>query len=201
MRNTKWMAFLLLVLVILSGCQEGNISLKTSDIDSIKTWFAEYAPDYKIVDIQNYGDEEYILLTTFTPPGEEEHYTMVRTYIINGNGDNYIVDALKDAYGAGSAGFTVELLGVENITIIFGDIGSAMYDFETDTMKEVVFSEVIVELDNGEEKNIFVENNEPYIGIMEADAEVVDIIYKTENGDIHYSDYYSESLDSSPDNV
>lgn len=199
MRYTRRVASLLVLffLIFLPGCQEKNASTELSDIDSIKNWFAQYASDYEIVDIQDSGNGKYILLTTFTPPGEVENYTMVRIYIISKNEDSYTVDALKDAYRAESAGFTAEVLGIENMTIIFGDIGSAVYDFKTDTMKEACFSEAIAELENGEEKNIFIENNRPYIGIIAENIDVVDIIYKTDNGDIYYSDYYSEPLDSS----
>lgn len=199
MRNAKLTVVFILLLTLLSGCQNGDISEKTSDIDEVKTWFSGYAPDYEIVDIQTCENGKYVLLTTFTPPGETEHYTMVRTYIVNEGGNNYTVDAMKDTYVAGSAGFSAELLGIEDAVVVFGDIGNSLYDFRIDTVREVRISEVIVKLENGEEKSIFVENNRPYIGIVDKDAEIADIIFKTDIGDIHFSDYFSEPLDRGPD--
>lgn len=201
MRDVKVAAVFLVLLILLSGCQNGDKPGKTSDIDDVKTWFEGYASDYEIVDVQTHESGKYILLTTFTPPGETEHYTMVRAYVVRKDKNSYAVDAIKDAYEAGSVGFSAELLGVEDVAVIFGDIGNSLYDFKTDTVQEVSFTEVVVKTSDGEEKTISVTNDKPYIGIIGVDTEITDIIFKTDIGDINFSDYYSEPLDFSPDNT
>ena len=106
MSAVKVAAVFLVLLILLSGCQNGDKPGKTSDIDDVKTWFEGYASDYEIVDVQTHESGKYILLTTFTPPGETEHYTMVRAYVVRKDKNSYAVDAIKDAYEAGSVGFS-----------------------------------------------------------------------------------------------
>lgn len=198
--QTMWkITFVLLGLLTLAGCQANCVTEKANgEPDEVKNWLIAEEPNYDIVDVNCVEDGVYVLLTTFTPPGVEDYYTMIRAYIVVADDDSYTIKELEDAHGAGGAGFSAELLGADDVTVLFGDIGSAAYDFGTDAMRDVSFTEVVVKLSDWKEFAIPVENDAPYIVIMDAGVEVSDIVYKTEDGDILYSDYYSEPLDASP---
>lgn len=196
MDKVKRIMILILFLMALTGCRKESISNKVPDLDEALTWFVKYESDYNVLDIQSYDEGKYILLTVFVPAGVED-YTMVRVYVINEVEGNYRIEALKDAYRAGGAGFTAELLTLEDMAILFGDIGDTIYNFDIDAIENIDFYEVTVEMSDGGEVLIPVEKNSPYICIMDVDVEVVDVVYKAENGEIRYSDYYSGPLDGS----
>lgn len=199
MQMMKKISLLFLTLLFLAGCQTNHVADNTaSDVNGVKDWFAAEEPNYDIVDINAVKDGVYILLTTFTPPGvAEDSYTMVRAYVVSISDDGYGIETLEDAYGPGSIGFSAELLSTDEVTVLFGDLGSAVYDFTADAIKNVSFSEVIAKLSDGEEISTPVKNNTPYIIVMDAGIEISDVIFRTENEDILYSDCYNESLEES----
>ena len=198
MKFMKKLSLLVLALLFLVGCQAKPAADGTdSAADAVREWFTAEEPNYDIVSIDTIKDGEYVLLTTFTPPGVEEGYTMVRAYIVGANGKGYTVKELEDAYGPGSIGFSAEVLNTEDATVLFGDIGSSVYDFTADAIKNVSFSEVIAKLPDGEEISTPVKNNTPYIIVMDAGIEITDAIFRTENEDILYSNCYNKSLEES----
>ena len=155
MKFMKKLSLLVLALLFLVGCQAKPAADGTdSAADAVREWFAAEEPNYDIVSIDTIKDGEYVLLTTFTPPGVEEGYTMVRAYIVGANGEGYTVKELEDAYGPGSIGFSAEVLNTEDATVLFGDIGSSVYDPTTDTRRDVTFTEVTVKLADGEEVSV-----------------------------------------------
>lgn len=195
----KKFSLLFLTLLFFVGCEANHVADNVdSDVNAVKEWFATEEPNYDIVDINTVKDGVYTLLTTFTPPGVvEDSYTMVRAYVVSIGGDDYIIETLKDAYGSGSIGFSAELLKTDEVTVLFGDLGSAVYDFTTDEIKNISFSEVIVKLSDGEEISTLAKNNTPYIIVMDAEIGISDVIFRTENEDILYSDCYDKSLEES----
>lgn len=86
---------------------------------------------------------------------------MVRAYIVAAEGEGYTIEALGDAYGPGSIGFSAEVLSTEEATVLFGDIGSSLYDPTTDTRRDVTFTDVAAKLADGREVSISVQNNAP----------------------------------------
>lgn len=197
MNRSAFILCITILFLILLGCrQNGTSDITYSEqmkLENAQAWFNNFEVDYDVCAIQQNGND-FVLLTTFEPPGVDGLYTMVRLYIIEENGDSYVVKELKDAYAAGSAGFSAELLHTSDMTILFGDIGFAVYDFKIDGMREVTFTEAIVELSDGNTFTIPLKNNSPYMIILEESVIVTDITYKTNSGDIRYSEYFAEGL-------
>lgn len=197
MNKTAFILCITLLFLILLGCgQEGTSDITYSNqakLENVQTWFNNFEVNYDVFTIQQ-KDSDFVLLTTFEPPGVDGLYTMVRVYVTEENGDSYIVKELKDAHVAGCAGFSAELLCTSDMTILFGNIGCAVYDFETDGMKEVTFTEATIELFDSSTSTVPLKNNSPYMIILPEDAIVTDIIFKTSNGDVRYSKYFSEGL-------
>ncbi|MBQ5642605.1 MAG: hypothetical protein IIV13_02465 [Bacteroidaceae bacterium] len=180
---------LLCALLILPGCTTAPTPIEAAPTNKIETWFLEQNTGYSIVEIISIADGSYALLATFTPPGVENDYTMIRSYIIQGHENEYEFETMKDAYAAGGAGFSVELLNTEDATILFGDIGSAVYDFGMDGLKDVVFTELIVS-SGDQDVRVPIKNHTPYLCALDPSAEISELTYKTETEDVHYSDYY-----------
>ena len=198
MKTMKNMALLALAVLLLAGCQAKPAADDTdSGGDAVRAWFTAEEPNYDLVRIAPVKDGAYVLLTTFTPPGVEEGYTMVRAYIVTADGDGYTVDALEDAYGPGSIGFSAEVLATEEVTVLFGDIGSAVYDPATDTRRDVAFTEVTAKLADGEEVSAPIQNDAPYLLLLDAGTEVSDAAFRTEDGEFLYSACYGRGLESS----
>ena len=194
MKTMKKLPFFVLALLFLMGCQAKSATDDTDSDDAVREWFAAEEPNYDIVSIDTIKDGEYVLLTTFTPPGVEEGYTMVRAYIVGANGEGYTVKELEDAYGPGSIGFSAEVLNTEDATVLFGDIGSSAYDPTTDTRRDVTFTEVTVKLADGEEVSASIQNDAPYLLLLDAGTEVSDAAFHTKDGEFLYSDCYGEPL-------
>ena len=194
MKTMKKLPFFVLALLFLMGCQAKSATDDTDSDDAVREWFAAEEPNYDIVSIDTIKDGEYVLLTTFTPPGVEEGYTMVRTYIVGTDGEGYTVETLEDAYGLGSIGFSAEVLNTEDATVLFGDIGSSAYDPTTDTRRDVTFTEVTVKLADGEEVSASIQNDAPYLLLLDAGTEVSDAAFHTKDGEFLYSDCYGEPL-------
>lgn len=199
--QTMWkITLVLLGLLTLAGCQANDAAEKANEeADEVKNWLMAEEPNYDIVDVIYVKDGLYVLLTTFTKPGVD-HYTILQVYIVAADDGSYAIKGSEGTYGADGTGFSAELLGTDDVTVLFGHIGGAVYDFEIDGMRDVSFTEVVVKLSDGKEVAVPVENHAPYIVIMDAGVEVSDIVYKTEDGDILYSYYYSEPLDASSSN-
>ena len=196
MQLMKKLPILVLALLFLMGCQAKPATDDTDSDDAVREWFAAEEPNYDIVSIDTIKDGEYVLLTTFTPPGVEEDYTMVRAYIVGANGEGYTVKELEDAYGPGSIGFSAEVLNTEDATVLFGDIGSSVYDPTTDTRRDVTFTEVTVKLTDGEEVSASIQNDAPYLLLLDAGTEVSDAAFHTKDGEFLYSDCYGKWLES-----
>ena len=194
MKTMKKLPFFVLALLFLMGCQAKSATDDTDSDDAVREWFAAEEPNYDIVSIDTIKDGEYVLLTTFTPPGVEEGYTMVRAYIVGANGEGYTVKELEDAYGPGSIGFSAEVLNTEDATVLFGDIGSSVYNPTTDTRRDVTFTEVTVKLADGEEVSASIQNDAPYLILLDAGTEVSDTAFHTKDGEFLYSDCYGEPL-------
>ena len=190
----KKLSLFLLALLLLAGCQANPAEDSDHTAEGVREWFAAEEPNYDLVSIDPIKDDEYVLLTTFTPPGVEEGYTMVRAYIVGADGDGYTVDALEDAYGPGSIGFSAEVLATEDATVLFGDIGSAVYDPATDTHRNVTFTEVTAKLTDGEEVSAPIQNDAPYLLLLDAGAEVSDAVFQTDDGEFLYSACYGKGL-------
>ena len=190
MKNTCAHIFALLcALLILPGCTKAPILIETTTNKKIETWFLEQNTGYNIVEIIAIADGSYALLATFTPPGVESGYTMIRSYLIKWHENKYEFETAKDAYAAGGAGFSVELLNTEDAKILFGDIGSAVYDFGMDGLKDVVFTELIVSSGN-QDICVPIKNHTPYLCVLDSSVEISELTFKTEIEDVHYSDYY-----------
>ena len=186
------LAVLLLAVLLLAGCQAKPAADDTdSEGDAVRAWFTAEEPNYDLVRIAPVKDGAYVLLTTFTPPGVEEGYTMVRAYIVTADGD-----ALEDAYGPGSIGFSAEVLATEEVTVLFGDIGSSVYDPAADTRRDVTFTEVTAKLADGEAVSAPIQNGAPYLLLLDAGAEVSDAAFRTEDGEFLYSACYGKWLES-----
>ena len=196
MKFMKKLSLLVLALLFLVGCQAKPATDDTDSDDAVREWFAAEEPNYDIVSIDTIKDGEYVLLTTFTPPGVEEGYTMVRAYIVGANGEGYTVKELEDAYGPGSIGFSAEVLNTEDATVLFGDIGSSVYDPTTDTRRDVTFTEVTVKLADGEEVSASIQNDAPYLLLLDAGTEVSDAAFHTKDGEFLYSACYGKWLES-----
>ena len=195
MKFMKKLSLLVLALLFLVGCQAKPVADGTdSAADAVREWFTAEEPNYDIVSIDTIKDGEYVLLTTFTPPGVEKGYTMVRAYIVGTDGEGYTVEALEDAYGPGSIGFSAEVLSTEDVTVLFGDIGSSVYDPTTDTRRDVTFTEVTAKLADGEEVSASIQNDMPYLLILDAGGEVSDAAFRTEDGEFLYSACYGKPL-------
>ena len=194
MKTMKKLPFFVLALLFLMGCQAKPATDDTDSDDAVREWFAAEEPNYDIVSIDTIKDGEYVLFTTFTPPGVEEGYTMVRAYIVGANGEGYTVKELEDAYGPGSIGFSAEVLNTEDATVLFGDIGSSLYDPTTDTRRDVTFTEVTVKLADGEEVSASIQNDAPYLILLDAGTEVSDAAFHTKDGEFLYSACYGEPL-------
>ena len=121
---------------------------------------------------------------------------MVRAYIVGANGEGYTVKELEDAYGPGSIGFSAEVLNTEDATVLFGDIGSSVYNPTTDTRRDVTFTEVTVKLADGEEVSASIQNDAPYLILLDAGTEVSDTAFHTKDGEFLYSDCYGKWLES-----
>ena len=75
MKLMKKLSLLVLALLFLVGCQAKPAADNAdSEVDAVREWFAAEEPNYDIVSIDTIKDGEYVLLTTFTPPGVEEGY-------------------------------------------------------------------------------------------------------------------------------
>ena len=196
MKTMKKLPFFVLALLFLMGCQAKPATDDTDSDDAVREWFAAEEPNYDIVSIDTIKDGEYVLLTTFTPPGVEEGYTMVRTYIVGTDGEGYTVETLEDAYGPGSIGFSAEVLNTEDATVLFGDIGSSVYDPTTDTRRDVTFTEVTVKLADGEEVSASIQNDAPYLLLLDAGTEVSDAAFHTKDREFLYSACYGKWLES-----
>ena len=196
MQLMKKLPLLVLALLFLMGCQAKPATDDTDSDDAVREWFAAEEPNYDIVSIDTIKDGEYVLLTTFTPPGVEEGYTMVRAYIVGANGEGYTVKELEDAYGPGSIGFSAEVLNTEDATVLFGDIGSSVYDPTTDTRRDVTFTEVTVKLADGEEVSASIQNDAPYLILLDAGTEVSDAALHTKDREFLYSACYGKWLES-----
>lgn len=181
MKAMKNIALFVLALLLLTGCQAKPAADNAdSEVDAVREWFTAEEPNYDLVSTDTVKEGVYALLTTFTPPGVEKGYTMVRAYIVAAEGEGYTIEALGDAYGPGSIGFSAEVLSTEEATVLFGDIGSSLYDPTTDTRRDVTFTDVAAKLADGREVSISVQNNAPYILILDAGAEVSDAVFRTE---------------------
>ena len=194
MKTMKKLPFFVLALLFLMGCQAKPATDDADSDDAVRAWFAAEEPNYDIVSIDTIKDGEYVLLTTFTPPGVEEGYTMVRAYIVGANGEGYTVKELEDAYDPGSIGFSAEVLNTEDTTVLFGDIGSSVYNPTTDTRRDVTFTEVTVKLADGEEVSASIQNDAPYLILLDAGTEVSDAAFHTKDGEFLYSACYGEPL-------
>ena len=194
MQLMKKLPFFVLALLFLMGCQAKPATDDTDSDDAVREWFAAEEPNYDIVSIDTIKDGVYALLTTFTPPGVKKGYTMVRTYIVGTDGEGYTVETLEDAYGPGSIGFSAEVLNTEDATVLFGDIGSSAHDPTTDTRRDVTFTEVTVKLADGEEVSASIQNDAPYLLLLDAGTEVSDAAFHTKDGEFLYSDCYGEPL-------
>ena len=76
MKFMKKLSLLVLALLFLVGCQAKPATDDTDSDDAVREWFAAEEPNYDIVSINTIKDGVYALLTTFTPPGVEEGYTL-----------------------------------------------------------------------------------------------------------------------------
>ena len=197
MKFMKKLSLLVLALLFLVGCQAKPAADGTdSAADAVREWFTAEEPNYDIVSINTIKDGVYALLTTFTPPGVKKGYTMVRAYIVGTNDEGYTVKELEDAYGPGSIGFSAEVLNTEDATVLFGDIGSSVYDLTTDTRRDVTFTEVTVKLADGEEVSASIQNDAPYLLLLDAGTEVSDAAFHTKDGEFLYSACYGKWLES-----
>lgn len=198
MKLMKKRSLLVLALLFLVGCQAKPAADGTDSADdAVREWFTAEELNYNIVSINTIKDGVYALLTTFTPPGVEKGYTMVRVYIVGTDGKGYTVETLEDAYGPGSIGFSAEVLSTEDATVLFGDIGSSVYDPATDTRRDVTFTEITAKLADGEEVSASIQNDMPYLLLLDAGAEVSDAVFRTEDGEFLYSACYGKWLESS----
>lgn len=195
MKAMKNIALFVLALLLLTGCQAKPAADNAdSEVDAVREWFTAEEPNYDLVSTDTVKEGVYALLTTFTPPGVEKGYTMVRVYIVAAEGEGYTIEALGDAYGPGSIGFSAEVLSTEEATVLFGDIGSSLYDPTTDTRRDVTFTDVAAKLADGREVSISVQNNAPYILILDAGAEVSDAVFRTEDEELLYSACYGKPV-------
>ena len=198
MKTIRNLALWALAVLLLAGCQAKPAADDgDGDASAVRDWFTAEEPDYDLVRVDPVKDGAYVLLTTFTPPGVEEGYTMVRAYIVAADGDGYTVEALEDAYGPGSIGFSAEVLATEEATVLFGDIGSAVYDPATDTRRDVTFTAVTAKLADGEAVSAPIRNDAPYLLLLDAGTEVSDAAFQTEDGEFLYSACYGRGLESS----
>ena len=139
MKTMKKLPFFVLALLFLMGCQAKPATDDADSDDAVRAWFAAEEPNYDIVSIDTIKDGEYVLLTTFTPPGVEEGYT-------------------------------------------------------TDTRRDVTFTEVTVKLADGEEVSASIQNDAPYLILLDAGTEVSDAAFHTKDGEFLYSACYGEPL-------
>ena len=106
MKAMKNIALFVLALLLLTGCQAKPAADNAdSEVDAVREWFTAEEPNYDLVSTDTVKEGVYALLTTFTPPGVEKGYTMVRAYIVAAEGEGYTIEALGDAYGPGSIAF------------------------------------------------------------------------------------------------
>lgn len=195
MKAMKNIAIFVLALLLLTGCQaKPAADSADSEVDAVREWFTAAEPDYALVSTDTVKEGVYALLETFTPPGVEEGYTIVSAYIVAAEDGGNIYKGIGDTYGSGSIGFSAEVLSTEEATVLFGDIGSSLYDPTTDTRRDVTFTEVAAKLADGSEVAIPVQNNAPYILILDAGAEVSDAVFRTEDEELLYSACYGKPV-------
>ena len=83
MKFMKKLSLLVLALLFLVGCQAKPAADNAdSEVDAVREWFTAEEPNYDLVSTDTVKEGVYALLTTFTPPGVEKGYTMVRAYIV-----------------------------------------------------------------------------------------------------------------------
>ena len=81
MKAMKNIALFVLALLLLTGCQAKPAADNAdSEVDAVREWFTAEEPKYDLVSTDMVKEGVYALLTTFTPPGVEKGYTMVRAY-------------------------------------------------------------------------------------------------------------------------
>lgn len=194
MKNVWKMLCFVSVIMSIAGCgQQDTISEKTEE-DSVKDWLQETEENYNVTCVEQTGANSYAMLTTYIPPGVKDDYTMVRVYIVEEEKDGYSIKSISDANPARSAGFSAKMIKTEDTTILFGDIGGSVLDLTSEESKEVTFTEIIVALSDGAELVTTIQNNTPYMIFIPQGLEVMDILYKTESGEIRYSDFYEDMI-------
>lgn len=122
-----------------------------------------------------YGDA--VLLLVSAPHPEVPEVNMSYGVFVMKKVDGvYTLVASAESEPSMSLGFAAALLKWNGLTVVFGDLGERYWDFRTDEVTQVEYTEVRV-LYKGGEQSVYVTNNAPYLVVVEDDVRISDIEY------------------------
>lgn len=184
--------YAILCLLVLSGCKQQKND-KNAELADAKKWFTSQTSRYDVITGETRNNHNVILVGDKNPE-VEGLYTSFRVFVMQKDGDVYLVKAAKTVETAMSAGFSASVLVTDGMTIVFGDIADGIYDFSSDKIMPAEFSEARVIYDDGKDATTVISNNTPYMLILDGEVEVKDIEYSGDGTNVKYSDYFSDDL-------
>lgn len=183
--------FTIFLVLMLSGCV---LDKNQVDTELASDWFVEKMSDeFEAVECQAHSGL-FIILAKTPIPGVEGAYASLQVFVLKPDGDSYSIVSTKSVDLAMSSGFSAAILSTDDVTIVFGDISTERYDLIAEAMVDVDFSEATILLTDGTKEKVQLSSGAPYMLVLDKDAEISDIEYKSSEETIKYSDFYSAGL-------
>jgi hypothetical protein len=177
----------------IAAAYQSNDNDKKPELMLAEKWFTSQTSRYDVITGETRNNHNVILVGDKNPE-VEGLYTSFRVFVMQKDGDVYLVKAAKTVETAMSAGFSASVLVTDGMTIVFGDIADGIYDFSSDKIMPAEFSEARVIYDDGKDATTVISNNTPYMLILDGEVEVKDIEYSGDGTNVKYSDYFSDDL-------
>lgn len=194
MKRQPWIRYAAAFLLCLSLCAPlSACTPKESELSRAAAWLQEKYEDYNIFQSQAYNGTA-LFLAGSPLPGTDGAYTVFDIFVVRYENGQYRIDARKSVDTGISAGFTAAVLATDDLTVLFGDLTSSIYNISTYQRDEFHFTRIRAELSDGREKAIEIEGSGPYMLVMESGTAVDDVVYEAEEGSIRYSDYFPSDL-------
>ena len=201
MKRQPWIKHAAAFLLCLGLCAPlSACTPKESELSGAAAWLQEEYKNYNILQSQTYNGTA-LFLAGSPLPGTDGAYTVFDIFVVRYENGQYRIDARKSVDTGISVGFTAAVLATDDVTVLFGDLTSSIYNISTYQRDEFHFTRIRAELSDGREEAIEIEGAGPYMLVMESGTAVDDVVYEAEEGSIRYSDYFPSDLmdNSGPD--
>lgn len=156
-------------------------------------WFESEGVEYKIFTSRVCGDR-VVFVTGTQNPGTDA-YQNIQAFIVEKSGDTFKIVASKDGERGGSGGFIVHVLATDDLTVVFGNVGTRIFDFRNDREIDAAFTKIQIQLADGKNEEQELEKGEgDYLVVLSGKQRVKDVAFISNDLTVKYSEFYSDDL-------